>query len=154
WNDMVNRIKKLLEVKKISPAQFADEIEVQRSSLSHVLSGRNKPSLDFMMKIKKRYPEINLDWLLLGEGGMKIETEENMESEADTDEKTGNRLQPEIDFKSTGKQVMSESDKTLYQKLREEEQAVYGTRKPSGSDRLLRVILIYENGTFSSFSPA
>ncbi len=150
---MISRIKKLLEVKKISPAQFADEIEVQRSSLSHVLSGRNKPSLDFMMKIKKRYPEINLDWLLLGDGSMDIEKQENQESDAGGEE-TEKRIQPEIDFASNDRKVMSESDKTLYKKLREEEQAVYGTRTPSGSDRLHRVILIYENGTFSSFSPA
>jgi transcriptional regulator with XRE-family HTH domain len=67
---MVERIKQLLEKKKLTATQFSDEIGVQRSSLSHVLSGRNKPSLDFMLKVKERYPEINLNWLLLGEGDM------------------------------------------------------------------------------------
>jgi len=150
---MVSRIKKSMEEKNISSAQFADEIQVQRSSLSHVLSGRNKPSLDFMLTIKKKYPEISLDWLLLGEGTMYLENEKEQETGLpDTEQDvTG---QPEIDFAPSDKRIMSESDKALYHQVRDEEQAVYGVRKPSGSDRLLRVILVFENGTFSSYSPA
>ena len=150
---MVSRIKKLMEEKNISSAQFADEIEVQRSSLSHVLSGRNKPSLDFMMKIKKRYPEISLDWLLLGKGNMYAEQKEQPQAELPETE-PDSAGQPEIDFTPGGKRVMSESDKALYHQVRDEEQAVYGVRKPTGSDRLLKVILIFENGTFSYYSPA
>ena len=67
---MIERIQQLISKKELSATQFSDEIGVQRSSLSHVLSGRNKPSLDFMLKIKARFPEVNLDWLLLGEGEM------------------------------------------------------------------------------------
>lgn len=67
---MLSRIKQIIDKEKLSSTQFATEIGVQRSALSHVLSGRNKPSLDFMMKIKTRYPEINLDWLMLGKGKM------------------------------------------------------------------------------------
>ncbi|MCF6170378.1 MAG: helix-turn-helix domain-containing protein [Bacteroidales bacterium] len=67
---MVNRIKQLLEKKKLTAAQFAGEVGVQRSAVSHLLSGRNKPSLDFILKIKNRFPEVNLDWLLLGDGKM------------------------------------------------------------------------------------
>ena len=65
---MLSRIKQIIDKEKLSSTQFATEIGVQRSALSHVLSGRNKPSLDFMMKIKTRYPDINLDWLMLGKG--------------------------------------------------------------------------------------
>jgi transcriptional regulator with XRE-family HTH domain len=70
---MVDRISLLLKAKNISASQFADEISVQRSSISHVLSGRNKPSLEFVQKILKRYPEINPDWLLFGKGPMNME---------------------------------------------------------------------------------
>jgi len=150
---MVSRIKKIMEEKNISSAQFADEIDVQRSSLSHVLSGRNKPSLDFMMKIKKRYPEISLDWLLLGEGNMYPEQEKEVPPDLQESAQDSKR-QSEIDFTPGEKHVMSEEDKELYHQVRDEEQAVYGVRKPTGSDRLLRVILIFENGTFSSFTPS
>ncbi len=65
---MVNRILLLLKEKNISVSQFADLIEVQRSSMSHIISGRNKPSLDFILKIFSKFPEINVNWLLFGEG--------------------------------------------------------------------------------------
>ncbi|MHC1707633.1 MAG: helix-turn-helix domain-containing protein [Bacteroidales bacterium] len=70
---MIDRIALLLKAKNISASQFADEIGVQRSSISHVLSGRNKPSLEFVQKILKRYPEINPDWILFGKGPMNME---------------------------------------------------------------------------------
>ena len=67
---MIERIKLLLSVKNLSPAQLALGIGVQRSGISHILSGRNKPSLDFVMKILEAYPEINESWLLMGNGEM------------------------------------------------------------------------------------
>lgn len=67
---MIERIKLLLSVKNLSPAQLALSIGVQRSGISHILSGRNKPSLDFVLKILESYPEINESWLLMGQGEM------------------------------------------------------------------------------------
>lgn len=63
---MVDRILALLKEKELTPSQFADEIGVQRSGMSHLLSGRNKPSLEFIMKILRRYPDVKSDWLLYG----------------------------------------------------------------------------------------
>ena len=65
---MIERIKLILQAKNISVAQFAEDINVQRSGMSHILSGRNRPSLDFVIKVLKCYPEINPSWLILGEG--------------------------------------------------------------------------------------
>jgi transcriptional regulator with XRE-family HTH domain len=65
---MVNEIKALLEDKKLSASEFADMIGVQRSSVSHVLSQRNKPSLDFVRKILAAFPELNAEWLITGKG--------------------------------------------------------------------------------------
>lgn len=59
-----DRIKSILVDKNISPSHFADEIGVQRSSISHILAGRNRPSLDIVQKIIKRYPELGLEWIL------------------------------------------------------------------------------------------
>ncbi len=63
-----NRLKKVMEHYQLSAASFADEIGVQRSSISHLLSGRNKPSLDFVLKVLERFKEIELYWLLNGKG--------------------------------------------------------------------------------------
>ncbi|MCM8570223.1 helix-turn-helix domain-containing protein [Gramella jeungdoensis] len=62
------RLNKILDYYDLSAASFADKIEVGRSSISHILSGRNKPSLDFVMKIVKNFPEVELYWLLNGKG--------------------------------------------------------------------------------------
>ncbi|HDZ05890.1 hypothetical protein LCGC14_0122680 [marine sediment metagenome] len=62
------RLKTILAHKELSSAAFADLIDVQRSSISHLLNGRNKPSLEFIMKIDEAFPEVDLQWLLYGEG--------------------------------------------------------------------------------------
>ena len=67
---MTDRILLILKTQNLTSSQFADEIGVQRSSISHILSGRNNPSLEFVTKILKRFPDINSDWILFGKGSM------------------------------------------------------------------------------------
>jgi transcriptional regulator with XRE-family HTH domain len=67
---MTDRISLLIQAKNLSAAQFADEIGVQRSSISHLMSGRNKPSLDLIQKTLQRFPEVSSEWLLFGKGEM------------------------------------------------------------------------------------
>lgn len=75
---MKDQILQILEEFSLTSAQFADIIGVQRSSISHILSGRNKPSYDFILKIHEHYPEISADWLLTGHGNMfKHKSEKN-----------------------------------------------------------------------------
>lgn len=70
---MVDRINLILKAKNLSPRQFAEEIGIQPSGMSHILSGRNRPSLDFVMKVVSRYPEIDIKWLTLGIGEMFVQ---------------------------------------------------------------------------------
>lgn len=65
---MKSRIQEILQREQLSAAQFADKIGVQRSSVSHVLSGRNQPSIDFVQKILQNIDGISADWLLSGRG--------------------------------------------------------------------------------------
>lgn len=67
---MKDRLLALIKSESLSPSQFADEIGIQRSAVSHILSGRNMPSYDVLVKILKRFPRINSEWLLLGQGSM------------------------------------------------------------------------------------
>ncbi|NER11205.1 Bacteriophage CI repressor helix-turn-helix domain-containing protein [Muriicola jejuensis] len=66
--EFIARLEKILEYYNVSASVFADKIGVQRSSISHVLTGRNKPSLEFVMKVVRSYPDVNLYWLLNGKG--------------------------------------------------------------------------------------
>jgi len=67
---MKERIEEFLRAENKSSAQFAEEIGVQPSGISHILSGRNKPSLDFVMKMLEKYKFLSVEWLLYGKGSM------------------------------------------------------------------------------------
>ncbi|WP_313789955.1 helix-turn-helix transcriptional regulator [Flagellimonas aquimarina] len=64
----IARIQTVIDHYGLTVSSFADKVGVQRSSISHLLKGRNKPSLDFVMKVVQTYPEVNLYWLLNGKG--------------------------------------------------------------------------------------
>lgn len=75
---MNNRLKQFLAAENITQSQFADKIEVVRASVSHVLSGRNNPSYEFIKAIMANYPTLNIEWLMFGKGKMyKGGTEDN-----------------------------------------------------------------------------
>jgi len=65
---MKTRIKELIIQQKITSAQFASEIGIAASSLHHIVSGRNNPSLEVLQKIMARFPQINAEWLINGKG--------------------------------------------------------------------------------------
>lgn len=68
---MVERIRTLLEARQLTPTQFADAIGVARPIVSHILSGRNKPSLEVVQRILGAMPELSMAWLLNGTGAMQ-----------------------------------------------------------------------------------
>ncbi|MCX2719512.1 helix-turn-helix domain-containing protein [Lentiprolixibacter aurantiacus] len=73
----VGRLEEILQFYGLTASSFADRIGVQRSSISHLLSGRNKPSLEFVMKVVRTFPEVNLYWLLNGKGSFPHKPEES-----------------------------------------------------------------------------
>ena len=66
--EIAERLAKIMSHYELTAAAFAERIEVQRSGISHILSGRNKPSLDFVLKVVRTFPEVDLYWLLNGRG--------------------------------------------------------------------------------------
>ncbi len=69
-NKFGEQLNKIMDYYSLSASAFAELIQVQRSSISHILSGRNKPSLDFILKLNTSFPDISLYWLLNGTGEM------------------------------------------------------------------------------------
>lgn len=63
---LIERFKDFMEENSINASQLAENIGVQKSSISHILSGRNKPSLDFVVKLLRTYPTLDIYWLLNG----------------------------------------------------------------------------------------
>jgi transcriptional regulator with XRE-family HTH domain len=68
---MYERLKNWMESEGFKPSALADTIGVNRSTISHILSGRNKPSIDFLEKLLSAYPNINANWLISGIGYMQ-----------------------------------------------------------------------------------
>lgn len=89
------RLQKVIDFYGESASSFAEKIGVQRSSISHILSGRNKPSLDFVLKVLSSFPEVELYWLMNGKGAFPAETK--------TEKKVSNNvvLEKPIDIKTT-----------------------------------------------------
>ena len=67
-SDFTTRLKKVMEYYHLTASLFADKIDVQRSSISHIVSGRNKPSLDFILKVTNTFKDVDIYWLLNGKG--------------------------------------------------------------------------------------
>ncbi|MFH6603750.1 helix-turn-helix domain-containing protein [Maribacter algicola] len=89
--DFIKRLEEIFHYHGISASVFADRINVQRSSISHLLSGRNKPSLEFVLKVVKAFPEVDLYWLLQGKGTFPMD-HKKLEDSAPTDPMTQNQL--------------------------------------------------------------
>lgn len=98
---MKERLIQLLDLEQLSPSKFADIIGVQRSSISHVISGRNKPSFDFLQKTLKAFPGLNASWLMLGEGNMYEQMGRNV---------SGNLFDSPEQLEESPEELISDSD--------------------------------------------
>ena len=149
---MIDRIKLLMSEKEMSATQFSDEIGIQRSSLSHVLSGRNKPSLDFMLKIKNRFSDINLNWLLLGQGNLFQDA-----GGEEYDEDNGPKLEIVSD-PHIGLNVGNRPNKTKnfegYGNVKENKKMPTESQSTIRREKMIKqVILLYNDDTFSTYKP-
>ena len=79
------RLQLILKMHNLTPSAFADKLGVQRSNVSHVLSGRNKPSLDFLEKIITQFPRVNAHWLLTGKMNTTSPSQETQNNTTDKD---------------------------------------------------------------------
>jgi plasmid maintenance system antidote protein VapI len=75
--DFTKRLEQILDFYGLTATAFSVAIDFNRSTISHLLSGRNKPSLEFVMKVVQKFDEVNLYWLLNGKGNFPSEKEKN-----------------------------------------------------------------------------
>lgn len=98
-----DRLKIIMTHYQLSASLFADKIAVQRSSISHILSGRNKPSLDFVLKITNTFKEVDIYWLLNGKGSFPKKEEITSSNTPTPTIHTSN--QPNIATTTSGKTI-------------------------------------------------
>lgn len=133
---MKERILQFLQSEQISSTQFADAIGVQRSSISHILSGRNNPSFDFIRKMLQKYTEIRAEWLILGEGEMykRVESRELFDDQAPV---SGDVKQEEVQKTGTNKSEQGGEEQDKKHEINDIE----------------RVVIFYRNNTFTEYHP-
>ncbi len=141
---MKDRIQYLLNALNLSATRLADEINVQRSGISHILSGRNQPSYDFLSKLLVRYPEINADWLLLGRG--------NAFSSPTIDESTVKSDPPPVYGKSALQgNLFSEKTDNFSNHAPKSALQMETTNQVTNVSYVTRIILLYSDGGYEIF---
>ncbi|MHA7944123.1 helix-turn-helix domain-containing protein [Formosa sp. 3Alg 14/1] len=131
-DEFTKRLQKVIDFYGESASSFSEKIGVQRSSISHILSGRNKPSLDFVMKILTTYPEVELYWLLNGKGTFPAEAK-----------------------KSHTPDLFSNDEKPIPE-IKESHQATANSipnqaLKSDPAKQIERIVIFYTDGSFKNF---
>jgi transcriptional regulator with XRE-family HTH domain len=147
--DIKDRIIEFLRTENISSANFAQEIGVQPSGISHIFSGRNKPSLDFIVKMLNRYPYLSIDWLLFGKGRM---TKDIIPGEVSTQSQNSGTVEShipdlfEVNGASESASLSGKTDGGSKEKNPDHGQT-------SKNRKTSRVVIFYDDNTFSEFFP-
>jgi len=151
-DDFIKRLQIILDYYGLSASAFADRIDVQRSSISHLLSGRNKPSLDFILKVIEIFPEVDLYWILNGKGNFP-KTERKIEEKKDT---------PILENSKTEEKIKSNLETDLFTQMNEPEnnrliennfQNISNIQNLNTTeDDVDYIVIFYKNGTFKKYT--
>lgn len=152
-DDFIKRLELLLDYYSLNASTFADKIGVQRSSLSHLLSGRNKPSLDFILKILDVFPDVDLYWILNGKGnfpknldekGTEIIAEKTISAPTPISQ---NQIAGNL-FSPTEIPVVKNPIENIKPILNE------NITISTSSNEIDKIVIFYKNGTFKDYKPS
>ena len=152
-DDFIKRLELLLDYYSLNASAFADKIGVQRSSLSHLLSGRNKPSLDFILKILDVFPDVDLYWILNGKGNFpKNLDEKRTEIIA---EKTISAPTP-ISQNQIAGNLFSPTEIPIVKNSIENIKPILNENITisTSSNEIDKIVIFYKNGTFKDYKPS
>ncbi len=157
---MDNRLKQFLAAENITQSQFADKIEVGRASISHVLSGRNNPSYEFIKAIMSKYPTLNMEWLMFGKGKMyntpqpasKGNAREDVlfndlfaETESKQPENTEDTLLDSIEDNAEIQKLEPAQQTVPFSVIKD---LVESTQQPVQQRKVSKIIVLFDDGSF------
>ncbi|MTH16778.1 helix-turn-helix transcriptional regulator [Flavobacterium sp. LC2016-01] len=154
-DDFVKRLEIILDYYAINASSFADKIGVQRSSMSHLLSGRNKPSLDFVMKILEVFPDVDLYWLLNGTGNFPKSADEISFSKVTSTSEMEKTVPPTLlneNFSGTDlfSEISNEEKNSVENKnIALEKNPIFSLEEKE----IEKIVIFYKNGTFKAYVP-
>lgn len=158
---MKERLLQLLDLEQLSPSKFADIIGVQRSSVSHVISGRNKPSFDFLQKTLKAFPGLHASWLMMGEGSMYEQMGRDLPVNLfDSAPSTGESdipPEPIFDQEHADDSIDQPSEAefgTAAGDIMTDQAAAKAPPAGPGERKVVQVMLIYDDDTFRTLKPS
>jgi transcriptional regulator with XRE-family HTH domain len=143
-DDFIKRLEIILDYYNLNASSFADKISVQRSSMSHLLSGRNKPSLDFILKIIAIFPDVDLYWILNGIGSFPKNSESN---------KNSNAVIQNLDAPASIDLFSQNSLAEEKESVQEKEKQIIRVSENQNSDEVEKIVFFYKNGTFKTYKP-
>ena len=141
-SEMKDRIAHIIRAKNLTAAEFALRLGIQPSNISHLLSGRNNPSLDFVKKLKETFPEYNLEWIIFGRGPITV-------SEPFV---PVTPIVPVSADSVHSNSEESEVEEMLFEQPKDEETPIQ-LPQPSSVASLKQIILVYSDNTFEQISP-
>jgi len=124
-SDFSKRLQKIIDFYDLTATSFSEKIAFNRSTISHILSGRNKPSLEFVIKVLEAYPEVDFYWLLNGKGSF-----------------------PTNSIKQSPENNSSSSKSDTPEPI----QAIQDSDKPITTKAIERIVIFYKDGTFSQYN--
>ena len=134
-----DRILKLLSEENLSSSKFAEILQVQRSSISHILSGRNKPSLDFIQKVLKNFPTLNPEWLIIGKGEMYKEVQQ---ASLEFEKNSLQEAQKEPEIQNPVENIQNSTNSVQF---------VNQITPPV--KKIERIVVFFDDGTFEELAP-
>ena len=132
------RLKQIIDEMGLNASEFSELVGIQRSSLSHLYSGRNKPSIDFLIKIKSAFPDTDLEWLITGQTSQKRNAE--MSKDNDT---------LEISDKNMITNVNNSALTTENQSFTSNEAEL--SRADTAIKEIESIVLFYTDGSFKEY---
>lgn len=157
-----DKIKQILIDKNLTPSYFADEIGVQRSSISHILSGRNRPSFDIIQKIIRRFPELGYEWIMEEDNQLiPPSTAPNFSNRAvpnSVNRPVPDRFNPGITYSTTQPIGIRSQRNEIPPSLPQNQPIVEHTEPletvaPSTEKRVERILIFYTDGSFKEYTP-
>jgi len=149
---MKDRLTQFLQSEQLSPARFADILGVQRSGISHILSGRNKPGFDFIEKIVIKFPNINAEWLITGKGKMYKESPPPPPTQSTSASVPAHTLSPSLQPEH---RIDSQSIKnnSLLPEIPTVKQTAPPEKTVTGERSISKIIILYTDKSFSEYHP-
>ena len=147
---MKDRILQIMQKEGLSNVEFAEKLGISTSSLSHIFSGRNKPSLEVVMRIHKACPYINLNWLLYGDGEMEETTSSISHVDLFT-QMPENREIPAEEPAGADFRKENPSGSPVYAPKEIVREEVKYIEKPH--PKITEIRIFFDNGTYEVFKP-